>query len=136
MSTWFRLAVATTAVWAQLSAVALAQTDPAAPGTADTPPGLAHLWSRIPNGDDLAKVYPRQAQKRGLEGMVRMTCKVHANGRLWACVATADPPGAGFEEAALKLASKFRANMANRPPMAAGGDETIHVPIAFRMITD
>ena len=136
MNSLSRTAVVAATIATQLFGAAMAQAAPSGAGTADTPPSPAPFWSKLPNSDDLAKVYPRQAEKRGLEGIAHMTCKVHPDGWLSTCVATAIPPGAGFEAAAVKLASRFRLNLAGRPTKAAGGAGTVQVPIAFRLIKD
>ena len=96
-----------------------------------TPPAkISHpYWTRRPDADDLARVYPRWALKAGQGGLVNVNCKV-ADGHLTECTATADPSGRGFEEAGLKLASIFRMSIKTREGNSTNGAK-ITLPIRF-----
>ncbi|MFL5296280.1 MAG: TonB family protein [Phenylobacterium sp.] len=90
-------------------------------------------WSRRPGAEDLAKVYPAEAQKGRVEGDVVLHCHVAATGKLTDCgVLRETPEGAGFGAAALKLADLFEA----REQVPEGGPkrgEDIRLPIRFRL---
>jgi hypothetical protein len=66
-------------------------------------------WLGKPTGEDVARVYPLQAQRQNVEGRVVILCSVTGEGRLEVCTANAEAPlGFGFGQAALKLAPKFQ----------------------------
>jgi protein TonB len=66
-------------------------------------------WVRLPNGDDLVSCYPPSALDRGTEGHSEMECTVTSKGTLTDChVVSETPAGAGFGNAELRCASKFR----------------------------
>jgi len=98
-------------------------------------PANAHLavapdWAQTPSADALGRAYPQAA--RGRSGTVQIKCQLNAEGRLVDCaVATESPTGAGFGEAALKLADQFRAwpQLLDGQPI---GGATIQIPLIFK----
>ena len=72
--------------------------------------GRQHHWARVPNGDDMARTYPRAAEDHGVSrGKATLRCKLTDNGYLTACsVVSESPEGFGFGAAALRLADRFR----------------------------
>ena len=89
-------------------------------------------WVARPSGQDLAAVYPRAAKRARLGGRATLACTVTAQGVLVDCTAKDEtPPGAGFGEAALKLAPKFRMSGHSGPGPFKGGK--VRIPITFRV---
>lgn len=90
-------------------------------------------WSTKPTGSDLARLYPRQAFARGLEGMVAMRCRVEKTGALSDCAIVREgPKGAGFGTATLQMAPLFKMkpkSVSGRP--VAGG--TVTIPVKFML---
>lgn len=88
-------------------------------------------WERRPSRNDIQSHAPPFARKHGIDGRAVISCRVDAAGYLGACaVETAEPQGAGFDAAALRLAPYFK--MAPRLPdgrPVAGG--RVRIPIQF-----
>lgn len=103
----------------------------AAEVVAAPPPITSPDWERKPNGDDLARYYPDGAAKQGLGGLATVACKVTNAGDLTACaIETEDPPGAGFGDAALKLAAFFKMKPLTKDGLPVAGG-VVRVPIRF-----
>ena len=86
-------------------------------------------WLAIPNGDQMAAVWPRLGQ--ATSGMGKIRCKVAVSGALTGCTLIAeDPPGVGFGAAALLLAPTFqlRPRLIDGKPVS--GAEVV-IPIRF-----
>jgi protein TonB len=128
-----------------LSAAALAVTGvpdagpSSSDGSAASPPAphvariQAPTWIRLPTGDDLASVYPERARQWGVGGLVRLRCRVTADGFLESCnVLDEAPSGKGFGAAALRLASKFRMTSKASDGEPVGGAVVI-IPIRFTL---
>jgi protein TonB len=57
----------------------------------------------------MARYYPERAQEREISGRAALACTVTTRGTLSGCnVASESPSGAGFGEAALRLANRFQ----------------------------
>jgi len=89
-------------------------------------------WLKRPDAALMERYYPRDATKYGLEGAALIACKVATTGYLEGCAVTQESPrGAGFGDAALSLAARFRMlPMTKDGQPAAGG--RINIPIRFR----
>lgn len=80
-------------------------------------------WIATPDGDTLERLYPPTALRMGLEGHAVAECTVQADGTLQACsIASEDPAGAGFGQAALQMMASYRmaASTADGKPTAGG----------------
>lgn len=104
-------------------------TRPIAPVAGRT--GMA--WVRKPSAEDVARVYPSEAQSKNLSGAADIHCKFTADGRLTNCVVLGETPvGAGFGRAALALAPNFQARaLAGKGFSIEGG--TVNIPIRFSL---
>lgn len=88
-------------------------------------------WLRRPTGDDVARVYPRRALRRGLSGAVVTSCSVTKQGTLAECRTVDEyPTGEGFGDAALKLMPLFLMRLATRDGQPVEGG-TVRIPIRF-----
>ena len=88
-------------------------------------------WRSRATGDDVARVYPRDALRRGIEARATVECRVAADGRMSDCtLVSVEPPGLGFEEAALKLTPRFRMHLTTPDGMSVVGG-TIRMPLRF-----
>mgnify|MGYP000936597342 CR=1 FL=1 len=108
----------------------------AAPGPAPPPPATPALvnepdWVRRPTGDDLARVYPREAIEKELAGRATLFCTITAAGDLADCEITEESPaGVGFGEATLKLAQFFKMRPMSKDGRPVAGGK-IRVPIRY-----
>ncbi len=84
---------------------------PAAPGAAASTAQRVirnPSWRRTPNEAESRAAYPSYAISRGVNGRVLLRCLVREDGHLTDCVVLLEnPPGLGFAQGALKLASKY-----------------------------
>jgi protein TonB len=109
-----------------------------APPAPPKPPERQHVitnpdWLREPNGDDLARYYPEQAQRQGVAGQATIDCAVSEAGGLVDCnVAAESPKASGFGRAALKMAGDFRMRPMTRDGVPVAGGR-IRIPIRFVM---
>lgn len=65
-------------------------------------------WAEQPDARDFARLYPREALRRGLSGRATLDCVVNESYRLDCEVENEDPPGVGFGAATLRIAEEFR----------------------------
>ena len=90
-------------------------------------------WVEKPTGNDVRDLYPKAAEKAGVEGMVVISCRVRRDGGLRDCrVRKQDPAQYGFGEAALKMSRRFRMKTtdADGHPTAGAG---VNIPIKFAL---
>lgn len=123
---------AVAAVIAVASVVSLARAE-AAPLPPEPPAVAARPeWAERPTGGDIARYYPAQARRNGVEGRATISCSVQASGALSACTIVSEtPPGMGFGAAAIAMAgSRFR--MVGRPP-SAEPDPVVRIPVVFEV---
>lgn len=103
----------------------------AAPRSLATPARLTNpVWLERPNAADFSRYYPPRALDREQGALVRLSCLVDADGRIACTVASEDPPGWGFGEAALRISRHFRMAPATRDGEPTLGGR-IEVPIRF-----
>jgi TonB family protein len=112
-----------------LALIAALMMQAAAAAPARPPASTADLpaWSRTPTGEDMAHAYPADPAKQNLAGSAVVECTVAAGGDLTACaVASENPVGMGFGQAALSLAPKFQL-----PTKAPSGATTVGRTVQF-----
>ena len=89
-------------------------------------------WESKPTGEDLASVYPAEALRAGLGGRATIACVTTAAGLLDDCrVLAEDPPDAGFGDAALELATRFKMKPMTRDGHPIDGGK-VRIPIVFK----
>jgi len=106
-----RLAWCGLAVIGALGSVAASpETPPAKFVTPPADPELANLRPvQTPDENDISRTFPDRAQTMGISGSATMNCAIDEQGALADCkVIGEDPPGYGFDQAALIIARRFR----------------------------
>jgi hypothetical protein len=93
-----------------LGALAVALLATAAAAQPAPPPGFGPPpYQKQPSQAELAAVFPAEAAQKGIDGLAALQCKVAGDGALQDCkVLRETPPGFGFGQALLSLASKYR----------------------------
>ncbi len=84
-----------------------------------------------PGEEDLARYYPATALERGASGMVRLDCVVQDDYHLSCSVASAPKTDLGWGDAALQVATTFRADRRFKNGQSTVGQHMI-VPVEFR----
>lgn len=102
------------------------------PPAPPTPVLTGAVWLQRPGAGDFDRHYPSRAMDRDQEGRVTLDCLVDGGGRISCAVASEDPTGWGFGEAALRISRSFRmaAQTSSGQPTSGG---RIRVPITFRL---
>jgi protein TonB len=103
---------------------------PPSPPVAQVLTGM--VWLERPSAQDFNRYYPTRASEREQEGRVVLDCIVSGDGRIACSVASEDPTGWGFGEAALRISRNFRAAAQTSDGRATTGGRT-RVPITFRL---
>lgn len=103
---------------------------PPAPPTPAVLTGM--VWLQRPSSQDFNRYYPQRALDREQEGRVMLDCLVDASGRISCTVASEEPSGWGFGEAALRISRNFRAAAQTSDGRPTSGGRT-RVPITFRL---
>ena len=107
---------------------------PPDPNAKPASPIVQPHWLRLPPPEAFARYYPEAASRQGIEGRATFSCVVNAGGTLDACqVVAEEPPGAGFGEAALRLAPLFKMKPPKGPDgeLSAGG--IVRIPVRFAL---
>jgi periplasmic protein TonB len=88
-------------------------------------------WLSRPSAAEFARVYPEQAAREGIGGLVSLSCEVAVNGAVTACdVVSESPGGYGFSRAALSLTPHFRLKPRTEDGQPVGGARVV-IPIRF-----
>jgi TonB family protein len=106
---------------------------------ADPPPAVS-MPHVISNPDWLERptrmLYPAAAQRAHVSGSARIECAVTSEGRLENCeVLVEDPPGYGFGQTALDMASQFLMRPRTRDGLPVGGAKVV-IPMRFQFPDD
>ncbi len=122
-------------ILAALAAVTLLALAGGKSAAADAPASLAPPeWLDTPSFEDLAKVYPEDALDKGVSGRTEIACTVKPDGYLQDCTLVSEtPPGAGFGQASLSIAGKFRVKPGTVKPDASGVTRIV-IPIRWQMV--
>jgi protein TonB len=124
-----------------LSGEALAQTavgdaqavsSPGAPSTIGSGEIYSPEWLRKPDGEDIARIWPRKAVlARQRAGDATMSCRVAKTGLLENCVVVDETPaGFDFGLAALKLQRHFKLSATTKDGRSTEGG-SIRIPVHF-----
>lgn len=119
-----------------LVAVALAAAGPTPPLRSAPPKDRQAVisnpdWDEKPSGDDVARYYPELAAMKGLPGRAIISCAVRTDGRLEGCrIVTESPRGAGFGEAAVRMATLFKMKPKTRDGTPVEGG-SVRIPFNF-----
>jgi len=87
-------------------------------------------WLVKPKGEELARVYPAEAQRKRLDGRVVLRCIADADGFVAQCaVASETPANQGFGNAALEMTAYMRMNPATEHGVPV--PSPVNIPVAF-----
>lgn len=126
---------------AAIGLMAFAAEQPAPAGEAGAPAEAERSvsrpdWDRRPTADDMARFYPKKAQRLELEGRATILCNVQIDGRLSDCrVIEESPEGMGFGESAIKLSTRFRMKPATVDGVAVAG-ASVRIPLVYKLPED
>ncbi len=95
------------------------------PATAQPPaPAARVIWTQTPSARRVAELYPSAAASAGTGGRVVLDCLVQPALTVECSVVSSTPAGAGFDRAALRLASSYRARATRSDGSSAIGERT------------
>ena len=120
--------------WAMLGlifAIALPVADEAPSSAAPVPSITQPYWIRKPNGNDISRVYPREAERDNRGGRATIQCSVGEDGKLSSCTIMAEAPSEnGFGPAAIRLAPLFKMRPMARDGVPVKGG-VVRIPVLF-----
>ncbi|HWE45854.1 MAG TPA: energy transducer TonB [Caulobacteraceae bacterium] len=109
------------------------QTPPPPPKPHAPPVITSPDWIRKPSSEDLDRYYPTGAKEQGKEGSATVECTVKEDGTLTDCsVISESPAGAGFGNATVKAAGRFKM----RPKTVDGspvGGARVRIPLRWQL---
>jgi hypothetical protein len=86
-------------------------------------------WAHLPNGAQIASLYPSEAAKTKLSGYALVHCQVRSSGDLENCEALVEhPAGFGFGDATVRVAQYFKLAAG-----AYGPDASVDVPFSWNL---
>ena len=86
-------------------------------------------WAHLPSANEAFALYPEKAKLQGIQGQVRLRCRVRPTGFLTGCAVIDEAPKRhGFGAATLRLVKLFQL-----APGPYGRKVTLEVPIAWRL---
>lgn len=86
-------------------------------------------WAHLPNGSQIASLYPVEAAKTKLAGYALVHCQVRSSGDLENCEALVEhPAGFGFGDATVRVAQYFKLTAG-----AYGPDASVDVPFNWQL---
>lgn len=88
-------------------------------------------WIRPPNARDFARFYPHRALDQGRSGRVVLDCVAQPNGMLDCSVASENPPGYGFGQAAVGISRQVRIQPTMPDGRSVAGGH-LRLPLTFR----
>ena len=88
-------------------------------------------WINSPHDADLRAYFPLEAQHARVNGRAELSCIVQLDTTLDCVVASEEPAGHGFGEAALQISRTLRINPATRGGVPVEGLR-LSVPLAFQ----
>ena len=99
-----------------------------------TPPVITDpAWLARPDADQVSRVYPEEAARRGVAGGVTLRCIVTARGQVTDCAVEEEAPARfAFGKAALSLTRYFRMKPRTEDGQPVDG-ATVRIPITFRL---
>ncbi|WP_296595611.1 energy transducer TonB [Phenylobacterium sp.] len=94
---------------------------------------LGPKWLKRPTGEDINRLYPKDAYRRGISGRATISCSVTGEGTLTGCQVLEEAPlEEGFGDAALRMAPSFKMQaLTPQGQTVAGG--TVKIPIRFHI---
>ncbi|MEQ1619318.1 MAG: energy transducer TonB [Terricaulis sp.] len=94
------------------------------PAMTPPPPAARVIWTQTPSARRVAELYPAAAASAGTGGRVVLDCLVQPTLTVECSVVSSTPAGAGFDRAALRLASSYRARATRSDGTSAVGEHT------------
>ena len=89
-------------------------------------------WTRRLSDEEVARVYPEEAQQTGREGDTQVSCRIEPDGHLADCALQSETPtGFGFGKATMKLVGVLQLDMNDGAAKTMAGGK-INIPIKFR----
>ena len=88
-------------------------------------------WERKPSGEDVNRLWPAAAARKGIGGRAVLSCTVTATGTMSDCTIVSETPeGYGFGASALMLSGSFKMKPLTVDGLPVGG-ATVRIPLSF-----